>query len=1101
MCHKFKAVLILILCGFILSVNQTASAQWYLGGKLAKVLNRTLDIDTPKLNKLGLPKNIPLDDVRFVKVDRDGNWSSQSPDADSTHWQVLGDVNAKDIVVVTEANLTSNGFKHLTKLKPARIFIQRSRGGSIELDLSSPKARLLSGKVTISLNDPNLIQAALREFDRPFLGTKTRLIAMTDSPKTVVNKDSAAYASKPIIEKLSVEQVVSSMPDFKYQTLVVAGRIDAGKLYTSKLDEVGVPISVLEKSAASNKVSLVIVDSDKPTKTLKPMLKDQTKAAKEQDALDYIPTDLTTGDYFKQLASAKDIDNLELDFSTTQPFQMALSMRAAIPKKNVVKAGVVKKENNAKTSTQKVVDLVHDAYISTELVKIFRSTHDKEGRLASDVDLDSYRGFSKKINYLIGFILGFLVRKSVVNVWLSLLRRLRILKPGAKFGRISGFLGTAFLYIIIFPLFGVLLFAFTIVVKIVGGFFVGLFGGNGQENAHKSSNAAQSNDKALSLDDDGRVNNIRQIEGENGNYYRMSSDEGLNKTLIASDSIKEKTNFGKKPLSKSALDQLKKAAKQRTDNSILDLAYLFATGCGVPQDAIEAKQLYNSLKSDTSNIDFNIACLHRYGVSPLEQSWQDACELYQRSASEGNPAAINEIGWMHRMGQGLEFNLEKAEIHFQKAVELNYPMAFFNLGNFYLEGMVVNQDNARAIELYLKGAELGNLPSMANAAQILSTGREGVPLDRKQSHYWGRKAAREDYVAGMETLGSILMHDEDSGLQQEAISWLKKAADAGDAFAHFQLGCYYLNSDIVQQDYKQAWFHYEEGAKWPETCSITNLGSMCQHGQGVDKDLSRAAMYYKQASDLGNAQAMRNLALLYRKGQGVEQDIDLAFSLMKKAHDLGNRAATYNLADYYYAGLGCSEDDYQTASLYLNAAKRGHINSQRKLAEFYFHGIGVSEDYKLAAIWFQHAADAGDAKAMYYLAHCYADGLGTEQDYAKALTLFKSAYENGDADAACNIGTYYQKGLGTEANSETALYYYREGAKLNDASSKYNLGIMYLHGNGVEKSPAIALQWFLDAANQGEKNAMLMLADMYKKGNGVDKDLTEYKKWKNKFSE
>ena len=69
-----------------------------------------------------------------------------------------------------------------------------------------------------------------------------------------------------------------------------------------------------------------------------------------------------------------------------------------------------------------------------------------------------------------------------------------------------------------------------------------------------------------------------------------------------------------------------------------------------------------------------------------------------------------------------------------------------------------------------------------------------------------------------------------------------------------------------------------------------NLGSMYDNGRGVAQDYAAAASWYRKAADQGNAFAQSNLGVMYYNGKGVAQDY-------VQAHKWFNLGATSGDAD------------------------------------------------------------------------------------------------------------------------------------------------------------------------------------------------------------
>ncbi len=74
-----------------------------------------------------------------------------------------------------------------------------------------------------------------------------------------------------------------------------------------------------------------------------------------------------------------------------------------------------------------------------------------------------------------------------------------------------------------------------------------------------------------------------------------------------------------------------------------------------------------------------------------------------------------------------------------------------------------------------------------------------------------------------------------------AVSWYRKAADQGNAYAQY------------------------------------TLGGMYDRGEGVEKDAVQAVSWYRKAADQGNAYAQYNLGRMYDSGEGVTPNAIAAY--------------------------------------------------------------------------------------------------------------------------------------------------------------------------------------------------------------------------------
>lgn len=208
---------------------------------------------------------------------------------------------------------------------------------------------------------------------------------------------------------------------------------------------------------------------------------------------------------------------------------------------------------------------------------------------------------------------------------------------------------------------------------------------------------------------------------------------------------------------------------------------------------------------------------------------------------------------------------------------------------------------------------------------------------------------------------SVLMtpsyFSEDAHAKQ--ITYLRKAAELGDADAQNQLGfCYYIGDGIEQ--------NYEEAVKW-----------------------------FQKAAEQGNAKAQNHLGICYAEGHGVERHLAESIKWFQKAAVKGETRARYNLGFYYDGGFGMEVDHYMAAFWYRMAAEQGEAKAQYNLGVCYGRGDGVPQNYEEAVKWFQKSAEQGEVHAQYAIGGCYEKGFGVEIDYDEATYWYQKAAEQG----------------------------------------------------------------------------------------------------------
>ncbi len=98
----------------------------------------------------------------------------------------------------------------------------------------------------------------------------------------------------------------------------------------------------------------------------------------------------------------------------------------------------------------------------------------------------------------------------------------------------------------------------------------------------------------------------------------------------------------------------------------------------------------------------------------------------------------------------------------------------------------------------------------------------------------------------------------------------------------------YAKGEGVPQDYAQAMSWYKKAAEQGNAFAQFNLGLMYEKGRGVPQDDGQAVVWYKKAAEQGHAIAQYNLGVMYAKGVGMPQNDKLAYILFNLAASKGN---------------------------------------------------------------------------------------------------------------------------------------------------------------------------------------------------------------------
>ena len=186
-----------------------------------------------------------------------------------------------------------------------------------------------------------------------------------------------------------------------------------------------------------------------------------------------------------------------------------------------------------------------------------------------------------------------------------------------------------------------------------------------------------------------------------------------------------------------------------------------------------------------------------------------------------------------------------------------------------------------------------------------------------------------------------------AALTQVAIAHYEKN-DFGHAFDEF--------AEAAQRGNRLAQFNYammlmrgegtvarpEEAVKWLRRAADNQMthaqfayGELFERGELVPRSLEEANKWYERAAAGGHVEAQRALATNYFTGRGVPRDYGRAFSWYKKAAEGGDGPSQYIVGSSYERGEPgvVAQDIEQAKKWYGRAAAQGDVGALGKLRE------------------------------------------------------------------------------------------------------------------------------------------------------------------------
>jgi serine/threonine-protein kinase len=222
------------------------------------------------------------------------------------------------------------------------------------------------------------------------------------------------------------------------------------------------------------------------------------------------------------------------------------------------------------------------------------------------------------------------------------------------------------------------------------------------------------------------------------------------------------------------------------------------------------------------------------------------------------------------------------------------------------------------------------VPSPTGAAPTCSAAAGGD--DRDLAFRVCTQEAEKGNVVSERLLAQLYDKSQVPGHDAEAVTWYRKAADAGDLPSQLRYGqLMHLGKGIAQNeldatakirqaaeaDYQPAWmvlaerfeqglgakrsdkeafYWYKKAAEKGDVTGQAKVGDMYARGKGADKDEAEAVKWFRQAADKGNRDAEYGLGMAYLKGKGIQKSDSLAYDWLKKAAEAGHLEARKEVA-------------------------------------------------------------------------------------------------------------------------------------------------------------------------------------------------------------
>lgn len=454
----------------------------------------------------------------------------------------------------------------------------------------------------------------------------------------------------------------------------------------------------------------------------------------------------------------------------------------------------------------------------------------------------------------------------------------------------------------------------------------------------------------------------------------------------------------------SGIDLLTRSAQSGYARGAVTLAAFYWDGRFVPKDQAKALSLYQGVADIDDAAAFEVGVIYKIGGEGIQKSPQLAAQWWQRAADHDDVQALVRLACLYRDGDvGFAKDLSKAYSLANKAADAGNAEALYVLATILYAGtpsvakspVTAYADAEKAAAMGFSAAYVlqGVICTEAADQVACKDGREGA----KAALIKGGDAGISD---GYVYLANSIARSRIPGSKEEAVGWLRKAAEQGNTSGEENLGVAYYMGFGTARDYTRARLWTERAANADSPLAELYMGNFYRDGTAEEKNAALAISWYQKAAAHGLDMAKYNLGEMYLAGSGVAADAAWGAALIKGAADDNLPIAEARVGDLYRSGTGLRKDPAAAFASYSKAATAGEIGGWKGVAACYQYGLGVKVDGNQAAKFYKAAAERGDVEAMRDLGFLYDLGVkGFKKNGFQAEYWYQQAIDHGDQQA------------------------------------------------------------------------------------------------------
>lgn len=295
---------------------------------------------------------------------------------------------------------------------------------------------------------------------------------------------------------------------------------------------------------------------------------------------------------------------------------------------------------------------------------------------------------------------------------------------------------------------------------------------------------------------------------------------------------------------------------------------------------------------------YYLARAYDKGYCGTSANSKKAEEWYTKSAKQGHMLAQYQLGEMYFSGSGLPApDYPLAKKWYLAAAEQGYGPAQLRMGFLFAEAHFdgLKTDYKEAEKWFLKAAEQDAGDARFRLGNFYHNYK--TPPDMAKAVLWLTRASEGGHRVAMFDLARLLKSE---GKADEALRWMRKAAEANLLPAQMSLSEMYAKGDGAPEDLAQSMFWTLKIAGNPASPVYWTNKAADTYFEGwkiIPQDYAQARQFYEQAAARNDAHALARLGKIYTEGLGVAADKKRGLEYLRKASSLGDKEADKLLSD------------------------------------------------------------------------------------------------------------------------------------------------------------------------------------------------------------